>query len=187
MCIATLEEQYQHLQRSLHLSPADLSHYAGQASLIQNEMRAILDEAAPALCGLCEHKCCEGFPLEGWFSLEDYVLFRLRYERPMMPHNRINRITACSFLTPEGCALPADMRPFTCVKVNCERLNDTLRCLGKENHYNRLRKALDTIHREVSQRIRGTGAALAPAVHPAGNAGTLINNDYAKQKGGTYV
>jgi len=165
MCITTLEEKYQHLKNTIHFSPDRLPHYARQASDIQNEMRAILDEATPAFCALCEHKCCEGFPLEGWFSLEDYVLFRLKYSRPVIPYNRINRTTACSFLTPEGCSLPADMRPFTCVKINCEKLNETLRCLGKEYHFNMLRKALDAIHREVSQSINGTFTALTAPGH----------------------
>lgn len=156
MSIETLEERFQQLQYSIQFTRAHLFLCALKASAIQIHMRAILSEVVPDLCGSCENKCCEGFPLEGWFSIEDYVLFRLRYEKPAIPLNHIMRPTACSFLTPAGCSLPADMRPFTCVKVNCERLNDVLRHTGKEQHFNVLRKGLDAIHRDVSKIINGT-------------------------------
>jgi hypothetical protein len=159
MSIESLEERYQCLKQRIESTGKHLVRCALRASAIQNQMRAILSEVAPELCGTCEHKCCEGFPLEGWFSFEDYVLFRLKYGKPAIPHNRIRRDTACYFLTPEGCSLPADMRPFTCVKVNCQQLNDVLRCSGKENSFNLLRKALDAILFEVSQRINENGRA----------------------------
>lgn len=170
MCVTALEEEYQQLKKETPRSLGHLARCARQASVIQNQMRAILDEAATPLCALCEHKCCEGFPLEGWFSLEDYVLFRQKYDMPVIPLNRINRSTACSFLTPGGCSLPADMRPFTCVKINCEKLNDVLRSLGIEDRFNRLRKGLDEIHREVSRSIRGENAVPAPRGTVTGGA-----------------
>lgn len=157
MSIETLEERYQHLKAGMKAHWKHLSYCTLQASAIQIQMRAILREVSPDVCGPCEHKCCEGFPLEGWFSFEDYVLFRLKYEKPAIPRNRIMRPTACSFLTPEGCSLPEDMRPFTCVKVNCERLNDVLRHTGKEQHFNVLRKGLDAILFEVSRLITEDG------------------------------
>ena len=150
MSIDTLEEKYQHLQQEILSAGERLTRCALQASAVQNQMRAILGEVAPGFCGPCEHKCCEGFPLEGWFSFEDYVLFRIQYGKPAIPPDRVMRDTACSFLTPEGCSLPADMRPFTCVKVNCEQINDALQRSGKEQHFNLLRKALDAILREIA-------------------------------------
>jgi len=165
MSIETLEERYQNLKQGSTITGEYLSHCALQASAIQNHMRAILSEVAPGFCGPCEHKCCEGFPLEGWFSFEDYVLFRAKYGRPLIPSNRIRRNTACSFLTPEGCSLPEDMRPFTCVKINCEQLNDLLKYSGKEHHFNLLRKALDAILREVSKSINDSGHAHAAVDH----------------------
>jgi len=165
MSIESLEERYQNLKQGIEVSGKHLSRCALRASAIQNHMRAILSEVAPELCGACEHKCCEGFPLEGWFSFEDYVLFRLKYGKPAIPRNRIRRDTACYFLTPEGCSLPADMRPFTCVKVNCQPLNDVLRCSGQEHHFNLLRKALDAILFEVSQSINEEGITQVHADH----------------------
>ena len=176
MSIESLEERYQNLKQGLEVSGKHLSRCALQASAIQNHMRRILSEVAPELCGTCEHKCCEGFPLEGWFSFEDYVLFRQKYEKPAIPHNRIRRDTACYFLTPEGCSLPADMRPFTCVKVNCQTLNDVLRQGGKEHNFNLLRKSLDAILFEVSQRINDNGQAqVAADVAHVAHAASPIN------------
>jgi hypothetical protein len=58
------------------------------------------------------------------------------------------------------------MRPFTCVKVNCEPLNDVLRQRGKEHNFNLLRKALDAILFEVSQRVNDNGRAQVIAEVP---------------------
>ena len=132
---------------------AYLSQYVNQAETVQNEMRKILNPLTPKICGPCEHKCCEGFPLEGWFSLEDYVLFRVKYGKPIPPLNRIKRDAACYFLTPEGCSLPEDMRPFTCVKINCKTLTESIKSIGEDKRFNKLKSALDKIHHEVSHSI----------------------------------
>lgn len=134
---------------------AYLSQYVNQAETVQNEMRKILNPLTPKICGPCEHKCCEGFPLEGWFSLEDYVLFRVKYGKPVPPPNRIKRDTACYFLTPEGCSLPDNMRPFTCVKTNCVILTEAIKLIGKYQRFNQLKNTLDKIHRQASHSING--------------------------------
>jgi hypothetical protein len=175
MSIETLEEKYEQLRRGITTAGEHLSHCALQASAIQNQMRVILSEVAPGFCGPCEHKCCEGFPLDGWFSFEDYLLFRITYGRPAIPANRVMRDTACSFLTPDGCSLPADMRPFTCVKINCEQLNEVLKCSGKEHRFNLLRKALDAILLEVSRRINGGGQSSVEYAHHDANDAPSIN------------
>jgi len=147
--INTLEEKYQLITQKAGTEIAHLSQYANQARITQNEMREILNHLTPHICGNCENKCCEGFPLEGWFSLEDYVLFRVEYGKPIPPPNRIKRDTACYFLTPEGCSLPEDMRPFTCVKINCKRLTESIEAVGKAQRFNQLKSDLDKINRGV--------------------------------------
>lgn len=137
---------------------ARLTRYVNQAEIVQKEMREILNPLTPGICGPCEHKCCEGFPLEGWFSLEDYVLFRVKYEKPVPPPNRMKRDTACHFLTPEGCSLPENMRPFTCVKINCERLTQSIKSTGMYERFNQLKNKLDTIHKQTSHSINGKGS-----------------------------
>jgi len=153
MGITTLEENYQLLRQKEITDSALLIRYADQASAVQIEMREILDQLTPQPCSDCERTCCEGFPVEGWFSLEDYALFRVKFGIPALPANRIRRDTACSFLTPEGCALREDLRPFPCVKVNCERLKESLIIAGKVERFNQLKDILDTIQWEVHQLI----------------------------------
>jgi hypothetical protein len=68
------------------------------------------------------------------------------------------------------------MRPFTCVKVNCQTLNDVLRQGGKEHNFNLLRKSLDAILFEVSQRINDNGQAqVAADVPQVAHAASPIN------------
>jgi len=150
LSINTLEEKFQLIIQKEGTEIAHLSQYVTQAKNIQYEMRGILNQLTPLICSHCENKCCEGFPLEGWFSLEDYVLFRVKYDKPIPPINRIKRDTACFFLTPKGCSLPEDMRPFTCVKINCEKLTESIKAIGKARRFNQLKSALDKIHSEVS-------------------------------------
>ena len=139
MGITTLEEKYQLIIQKEITDTALLLRYADQASEVQSEMREILDPLTPQLCPDCECKCCEGFPVEGWFSLEDYTLFRVKYGIPTLPANRIRQDTVCSFLTSGGCSLTENLRPFPCVKVNCEILKQSLLVLGKLERFNQLK------------------------------------------------
>ena len=152
MGIDTLEKKYQLILRA-GIDISRLSRYANQATIIQNEMRTIFDQLTPHLCTHCENKCCEGFPVEGWFSPEDYTLFREKYDKPTLPPNRVKLQSACYFLTPEGCSLPEDMRPFTCVKINCKTLTESIKSIGEDKRFNKLKSALDKIHHEVSHSI----------------------------------
>ena len=153
MGITVLEGRFQTIAADIPDIHNRLLHYAESTVIIQSEMRSILNTVTPDICGTCEHKCCEGFPLEGWFTLEDYSLYRVKYGMPVLPLNRIGGPTSCFFLTPEGCSLPENLRPFTCVKINCKKVNEALRVLGKNQHFSNLQNALDRLHREVSQEI----------------------------------
>ncbi len=153
MGIAALEEKYQLLLQKEITDSACLLRYADQAGVVQSEMREILDQLTPQPCSDCERTCCEGFPVEGWFSLEDYALFRVKFGIPTLPTKRIRRDTACSFLTPEGCSLKENLRPFPCVKVNCESLKESLIVMGKVQRFNQLKDIIDTIQWEVHQLI----------------------------------
>jgi hypothetical protein len=154
MGITVLEENYQRIREGHPTLTAYLTDCAERAARIQIEMRSIFNHITPYLCTVCENKCCEGFPLEGWFSLEDYILFRTKYARPVPPPNRINNSSACSFVTQKGCSLPENLRPFTCVKINCSKVTEVLRERGEEEHFNKLKTGLDAIHRDVSGRIK---------------------------------
>ena len=153
MGITVLERRFQTIAADIPDIHKRLVHYANSTVFIQSEMRTILNTVTPDICGACEHKCCEGFPLEGWFTLEDYSLYRVKYGIPVLPFNRIGGPTSCFFLTPEGCSLPEDLRPFTCVKINCKNVTAALKALGKDLYFCHLQDSLDRLHREVSQEI----------------------------------
>lgn len=159
MGITSLEERYQSIRSNFPDIHIRLIHCVNRTALIQSEMRTILNSVTPHICAICENKCCEGFPLEGWFSLEDYTLYRIKYGKPVLPVNRTGRATACYFLTPQGCSLPEDMRPFTCVKINCKQISEVLRTLGKDQQFKQLQDDLDRIHREVSQSINSVNSS----------------------------
>ena len=160
MGITLLEKRYQAITADFPDIHRRLMHFADSTIFIQSEMRAILNTVTPGICRICEQKCCEGFPLEGWFTLEDYALYRVKYGIPTLPPNRIGGATSCYFLTPEGCSLPEDLRPFTCVKINCKKISEALQALGKDQDFKQLQNSLDTLHREVSQNINnGNGAS----------------------------
>lgn len=174
MGITILEKRFQTIAADSPDIHNRLIHFANSTVFIQSEMRTILNTVTPEICGICEHKCCEGFPLEGWFTLEDYSLYRVKYGIPVLPLNRTGGATSCYFLTPEGCSLPEDLRPFTCVKINCKQVNDALQTLGKDQHFIHLQKALDQLHREVSQQINlNNGSSLS---HPVSTVKTVSVN-----------
>ncbi len=167
MGITVLENRFQTIAADIPDIHNRLIHYAESTVIIQSGMRAILNTVTPDICGACEHKCCEGFPLEGWFTLEDYSLYRVKYGMPVLPLNQIGGPTSCFFLTPKGCSLQEDLRPFTCVKINCKTVNEALQVLGKNHHFGHLQNALDRIHREVSQVINlNNGTSLSHSVSP---------------------
>lgn len=176
MGITVLEENYQRMREGHPALNAYLADCAELAALIQIELRGIFNHITPYLCTACENKCCEGFPLEGWFSLEDYILFRTRYARPVSPANRVSRPTACSFVTPQGCSLPEDLRPFTCVKINCSKVTEGLRERGEEEHFNQLITGLDAIRRDVSSRIKEHKAPTVSHGAQADRTATLFHN-----------
>lgn len=153
MGITALEEKYQLILQESAIDSAHLLRYTERASVVQSEMREILNQLTSHLCSHCKHTCCEGSPVDGWFSLEDYALFRVKYGIPTPPTNHVMRDRGCSFLTPGGCSLPENMRPFSCVKVNCEELKESLNSLGEVQRFNQLKDSLDDIQWEVHQLI----------------------------------
>jgi hypothetical protein len=174
MGITILEKRFQTIASDIPEIHKRLIHYANSTVFIQSEMRTILNTVTPKICGACEHKCCEGFPLEGWFTLEDYSLYRVKYGMPVLPPNRIGGPTSCFFLTPEGCSLPEDLRPFTCVKINCKNVNAALKAHGKDQHFSHLQNALDRLHQEVSQQINLDNGVSSS--HPASRLKTVSAN-----------
>jgi hypothetical protein len=149
MGIEILERKYQSFssKNSRHLP--HLKELALQIESLQKQMRKVFAPIAPALCSSCTTKCCSGMPIEGWFTKEDYFAYRMLYDAPEELKAKAPQWGSCSFLQPDGCALPENMRPLACVKVNCPALNRKLEEQGKLEQFKRLCDALDVIQTEL--------------------------------------
>jgi hypothetical protein len=149
MGIEVLEKKFQSysLQHPLHL--LQLREFARQIARLQQKMRRIFAPIAPSLCSACTTKCCSGMPIEGWFTAEDYFAYRMLYDMPAALKAEAPIWGSCSFLHPDGCSLPEDMRPLACVKVNCPALNRELEERGGIEEFKRLCAALDDIQTKL--------------------------------------
>ena len=149
MGIAALEEKFQNYTRDCSDNLPQLKTLARQISGLQKQIRLILDEITPALCPECSTKCCSGMPIDGWFTAEDYFAFRMLYDVPRVSKDSHADWRNCSFLTPEGCSLPENMRPLACVKVNCAGLNTMLAERGELAAFKHLCAQVDDIQTQL--------------------------------------
>jgi len=149
MGIDILEKKYQSFssQNSRHLP--HLKELALQIESLQKQMRKLFAPIAPALCSACTTKCCSGMPIEGWFTAEDYFAYRMLHAAPAALKAKTPLWGSCSFLQPDGCALPENMRPLACVKVNCPALNRELEERGDLEGFRRLCEALDDVQTKL--------------------------------------
>jgi len=145
MGIELLEEKYQNFKTRYPRFLPELKELAQQIAQLQMTMRKLFAPIAPALCAACTTKCCSGMPIEGWFTPEDYFAYRMLYDMPSALKAEPQLWGSCSFLKPDGCALPENMRPLACVKVNCPALNLKLEERGELEEFKRLCAAIDGI------------------------------------------
>jgi hypothetical protein len=145
MGIELLEEKYQDFKSQYPGFLPELKKLAQHISRLQKQMRKLFAPIAPALCTACSTKCCSGMPIEGWFTAEDYFAYRMLYDMPAALKAEAPLWGSCSFLKADGCALPENMRPLACVKVNCPDLNMKLEEQGELEEFKRLCAALDEI------------------------------------------
>jgi hypothetical protein len=149
MGIAALEEKFQNYTRACSDNLPQLKAFAKQISGLQKQFRLMLDDITPILCSQCSTKCCSGMPIDGWFTAEDYFAFRMLYDVPRVSKDSHADWRNCSFLNPEGCSLPKDMRPLACVKVNCAGLNAMLAERGELAAFKRLCAQVDDIQTQL--------------------------------------
>jgi hypothetical protein len=154
LSIGFLEENYQVFVRRRR-AVARLKEIAGRYTVLQARMRALLSEVTGVVCAECGSKCCLCFPVEGWFGMPDYFIFRLRFPKPSLPDDVEEEMTkGCSFLTRQGCALAGDRRPFACTMYDCKRVYDSLRRGGNYRAYAEFKEALRRVHHEASSIAR---------------------------------
>jgi len=149
MGIEALEKKFQHYTRDCSDKLPQLKKFARQISGLQKQMRLILDEITPSLCPQCTTKCCSGMPIEGWFTAEDFFAFRMLYDVPTVSKDSQTDWRDCAFLEAQGCALPVDMRPLACVKVNFGGVNTMLAERGQREEFKSLCAQVDDIQTEL--------------------------------------
>jgi len=154
MGLEILEEKFQKYIKKHPENIGSLKAIAEQASKVQKKMRDLLDGITCDVCSTCKASCCQCMPVEGWFTEGDFFLFRMFYDVPFdlkVPHGIE---TGCAFLGPKGCVLPADIRPFPCVKVNCKAINKELDANGSIEKYKRLCDELGRLQQRLWLLIR---------------------------------
>jgi hypothetical protein len=149
MGIELLEEKYQDFKKRYPVFLPELKKLAQHIARLQKQMRKLFAPIAPPLCTACSTKCCSGMPIEGWFTAEDYFSYRMLYDMPEALKAEAPLWGSCSFLKTDGCALPENMRPLACVKVNCPELNMKLEERGELEEFKRLCAALDEIQMQL--------------------------------------
>ncbi len=149
MGLELLEEKYQSYTRQYPENVARLKELTQRVIEIQTDMRKLLDDITPLLCKDCKAPCCQCMPVEGWFTESDYFLYRMRYDAPFDLKVDHGLERGCAFLGETGCVLPGDIRPFPCVKVNCESVSRELERRGRLETFKKLFDALAGVQEEV--------------------------------------
>ena len=149
MGLERLEEKFQNYIKKYPENMDRLTSIAEQVAGIQRNVRKLLDGITTEVCSACSASCCQCMPVDGWFTESDYFIFRMLYDAPFDLRAEHNIERGCSFLGPDGCVLHSDIRPFPCVKVNCEKLNDALKAQGDTEAFNRLYNELGRLQEEI--------------------------------------
>ncbi len=149
MGLDILEEKFNRFRREHPEHLPVLREIAGRVARIQTDMRTVLDGITGRLCPACKAPCCRCLPVEGWFTENDYFIYRMKYEAPygLRVDHGIER--GCAFLGPRGCVLAPDIRPFPCVKVNCDAVRRELDSCGTRARFNRLYEEMEAEQEKI--------------------------------------
>jgi hypothetical protein len=127
-----------------------LKSIAVSVSLVQKRMRELLRGITDIKCSSCESSCCECMPVEGWFTENDYFVYRMLHNAPFsLMTNERARANSCVFLASDGCSLPEDIRPFPCVKVNCLLIEGELEKKGRLDKFKELVCEIDSLQQKI--------------------------------------
>lgn len=149
MGLEVLEEKYQKQCREKPGTIDKFREIAGRVAIVQTGMRGLFDDITPVLCKDCKAPCCQCMPVEGWFTENDYFVYRAVHDAPFALRQNHGIPNGCAFLSEKGCVLPSDIRPFPCVKVNCKAVRDALREKGRLVRFKELYDALERLQEEI--------------------------------------
>jgi hypothetical protein len=149
MGIELLEERYQEFITKNPDCVQQIQKLADRNSLIQLNMRSLLDAITAKLCPECTAPCCQCMPVEGWFTEADYFVYRAHHDAPFDLRVNHGIPNGCAFLGDKGCVLAADSRPFPCVKVNCKNVTALLKKNDAHTQFTRLYEAMDALQEKL--------------------------------------
>ena len=159
MGIELLEERYQDFIAGNPGNARRLQKLSDQNSLIQLNMRALLDTITGRVCPDCKAPCCQCMPVEGWFTEADYFVYRAHHDAPFDLRVKHGIPNGCAFLGDRGCVLDADSRPFPCVKVNCKSVTTLLKTNNAHAEFTKLYQAMDALQEKLWPIVHRTNAA----------------------------
>jgi len=110
--------------------------------------RLFVSAGGVAACRACDGACCARG--HHHMTLVE-VLCVLRSDSPLPDPDPLN---TCPFLTPSGCSLAPELRPFNCVTFNCEAVEGRLSPEQVATFY-RLEKELRALYAEFEAHFAG--------------------------------
>ena len=155
MGLERLEERFQNYINKHPENIDRLKSIAEQVAHVQKNMRSLLDEITSDVCSVCSASCCACMPVDGWFTESDYFIFRMLYDAPFDLKVDHDIEMGCSFLGPDGCVLQGDIRPFSCVKVNCKKLSNAIEVHGRLEAFNQLYNDLSKLQEQIWPLLNG--------------------------------
>lgn len=99
-------------------------------------------------CADCQGDCCALG--HNHMTLANLLLFLVDdLELPRMEFS-----STCPLLGPQGCLLPANLRPYNCISFLCDRIEDSLSESEVDRFY-QLEKELRSLYRAFAERYAG--------------------------------
>lgn len=116
---------------------------------VQKQIHALfIDAGGSEICRTCSGSCCEHG--HNHITLINVVAALLHNEVP-----EVDFSATCPFLTPRGCSMDINLRPFNCVTFICDHIQAHMKSAQVEEFY-RLEKLLRAHYVEVDDRYAGS-------------------------------
>jgi hypothetical protein len=147
------DEILNQLRRELNsIADEELQWLKQRISLIESVQEQIhtlfLDADGSRACRTCSGSCCEHG--HNHITLINVVAALLHNDVP-----EVDFSSTCPFLTPRGCSLGVNLRPFNCVTFICDHIEAHMNEIQVDEFY-RLEKLLRAHYAEVDQRYTGS-------------------------------
>ena len=100
-----------------------LVEVASEIDRILSEVILLQRDYVLKVCPACERPCCER--VGHLFDERDVIFLKVFFNRTA-PRKRSRTVGGCAFLSPDGCLLEPESRPFICHRYLCVRLKNEM-------------------------------------------------------------